>query len=110
MPQLLETRPMSPRGMRHLLAIPLFAERPAHSSVPLSDQAAVVRSGGQERPTAGGCAMLLTVASTAAPSRSGGTARIRASVFRAAATALVIGMIITDAVTSAAMSEQAGNA
>ena len=52
--------------MSHLVAIPLFAERLAHSSVPLSHQAAVARSGGQERPQAGACALLLTAASTAA--------------------------------------------
>jgi hypothetical protein len=47
-------------------AIPLFAEKPAHSSIPLDRQAAVARSGGQERPKAGACALLLTAASTAA--------------------------------------------
>jgi hypothetical protein len=41
------------RRIGRLIAIPLFAERLAHSSVPLSDQAAVERSGGQERPKAG---------------------------------------------------------
>ena len=55
-----------PSRMSHLFAIPLFAEKPAHSSVPLSHQAAVARSGGQERPKAGACALLLTAASTAA--------------------------------------------
>ena len=44
--------PHTPR-MSHLVAIPLFAEKPAHSSVPLSKQPAVARSGGQERPKAG---------------------------------------------------------
>jgi hypothetical protein len=109
-PPLLETRAVRPRGMRHLHAIPLFTERLAHSSVPLSDQAAVVRSGGQERPKAGGCALLLTVASTAAPSRSGAAARIRASVFRAAAAVLAIGMMLADMRTSVAQSEREGNA
>ena len=47
--------------------IPLFAELPAHSSIPLADDTAVARSGGQERPQVGAGALLLTVASTAAP-------------------------------------------
>jgi soluble lytic murein transglycosylase-like protein len=106
-PPLLETRAVRPRGMRHLHAIPLFAERLAHSSVPLSDQAAVVRSGGQERPKAGGCALLLTVASTVAPSRSEGTAGILALAFRAAVAALVIGIVMIEAGASAAQAEQA---
>jgi soluble lytic murein transglycosylase-like protein len=96
--------------MRHLHAIPLFAERPAHFSVPFSDQAAVVRGDGQERPKAGSCASLLTVASTAAPSRSEGMARIRASAFRAAAAVLAIGMMLAEMRTSAAQSEREGNA
>ena len=66
MPPLVETDAANSRGMSRLIAIPLFAERLAHSSVPLSHQAAVARSGGQERPKAGACALLLTVASTAA--------------------------------------------
>ena len=66
MPLLLVTGAACARGISRLVAIPLFAERLAHSSVPLSHQAAVARSGGQERPKAGACALLLTVASTAA--------------------------------------------
>jgi hypothetical protein len=107
-PPLLETDAANSRGMSRLIAIPLFAERPAHSSVPLSHQAAVARSGGQERPKAGACASLLTVASTAAPSRSEGTARIRASVLRVAAAALAIGTMMTDAGISSTRAEQAG--
>jgi soluble lytic murein transglycosylase-like protein len=106
-PPLLETDGANSRGMSGLIAIPLFAERLAHSSVPLKPQAAVARSGGQERPKAGACALLLTVASTAAPSRSEGTARILASVFRAATAALVIGIAMIEASTSAAQAEQA---
>ena len=51
-------------------SIPLFAENAAHSSVPLNDPAAAARSGGQERPQAGACALLLTDARTAACSLS----------------------------------------
>jgi hypothetical protein len=65
-PLLLVTGAACARGISRLVAIPLFAERLAHSSVPLSHQAAVARSGGQERPQAGACALLLTAASTAA--------------------------------------------
>jgi hypothetical protein len=55
--------------------IPLFAEKPAHSSVPLAHQAAVARSGGQGRPKAGARALLLTAASTmASRSRAAGGA------------------------------------
>ena len=38
MPPLLETPVTRPRGISHLIAIPLFADRPAHSSVPLGHQ------------------------------------------------------------------------
>ena len=66
MPPLFDTGTARARRIGRLIAIPLFAERLAHSSVPLSHQAAVARSGGQERPQAGACALLLTAASTAA--------------------------------------------
>jgi soluble lytic murein transglycosylase-like protein len=46
--------------------IPLFAEKPSHSSVPLDRRTAGARSGGQGRPLAGACALPLTVASTLA--------------------------------------------
>jgi hypothetical protein len=52
-PPLFDTGTARARRIGRLIAIPLFAERLAHSSVPLSDQAAVERSGGQERPKAG---------------------------------------------------------
>ncbi|MBU2031545.1 MAG: lytic transglycosylase domain-containing protein [Alphaproteobacteria bacterium] len=46
--------------------IPLFAERPSHSFVPLGHRTAGARSEGQGRPTAGACALPLTAASTLA--------------------------------------------
>ncbi len=108
MPPLLETKAARPRAMSDLCVIPLFAEKPAHSSVPLARQAAVARSGGQERPKAGACALLLTVASTAARSRFKGTLRTRRSAIRAAA-ALAICMGVSGLVASAAQAERAGN-
>ena len=54
------------RGTSNDHVIPLFAEKPAHSSVPLVHQSAVARSGGQGRPQAGACALPLTAASTMA--------------------------------------------
>ena len=55
--------------------IPLFAEKPSHSSVPLDGQSAAAHSAGQRRPTAGACALPLTEASTVAGCRrrGGGT-------------------------------------
>lgn len=98
-----------PRAMSHLHVIPLFAEKPAHSSVPLSDQAAAARSGGQERPKAGAGALLLTVASTAACSRSNGTAIMRRSASRAAVAALVFGIAINIAGPAVVHAEHARN-
>jgi hypothetical protein len=65
-PPLLGTNAARPSVRSDLSVIPLFAEKPAHSSVPLACQPAVARSGGQERPQAGACAWLLTAASTMA--------------------------------------------
>ncbi len=56
--------------VRFHCVIPLFAKNVAHSPVPLDDSVAAARSGGQERPQAGACALLLTGASTAACSLS----------------------------------------
>lgn len=53
-------------------AISLFAEKQAHSFVPLDRRAAGARSRGQGRPTAGACALPLTAASTLAGWRRGG--------------------------------------
>ena len=69
MPPLRKTNVMRSRGMRQDHVIPLFAEKPAHSSVPLVHQSAVARSGGQGRPQAGACALPLTAASTMASRR-----------------------------------------
>lgn len=69
MPPLRKTNVMRSRGMSNDHVIPLFAEKPAHSSVPLVHQSAVVRSGGQGRPQAGACALPLTAASTMASRR-----------------------------------------
>lgn len=66
MPPLRKTNVVRSRRMSDDHVIPLFAEKPAHSSVPLACQPAVARSGGQERPQAGACAWLLTAASTMA--------------------------------------------
>jgi hypothetical protein len=65
-PPLRKTNVMRSRGMSNDHVIPLFAEKPAHSSVPLVHQSAVARSGGQGRPQAGACALPLTAASTMA--------------------------------------------
>lgn len=109
MPPLFGTNTARPSVRSDLCVIPLFAEKPAHSSVPLDRQAAVGRSGGQERPKAGACALLLTAASTAARSRPKGTARIRRSAIRAAAAALTIGIGMSGIAASAAQAERARN-
>ncbi len=69
MPPLRKTNVMHSRGMSNDHVIPLFAEKPAHSSVPLVHQSAAARSGGQGRPQAGACALPLTAASTMASRR-----------------------------------------
>jgi len=60
------------RGMVRSIPIPLFAKEPAHPSVPLERKSAGARNEGQGRPTAGACALPLTVASTLAGWRRGG--------------------------------------
>lgn len=52
--------------------IPLFAERPSHSSAPLVDRTAGARSAGQGRPLAGARALPLAAASTLAGWRRSG--------------------------------------
>ena len=52
--------------------IPLFANRPSHSSVPLDRRTAGARSEGQGRPSAGALRAPLTAASTLAGWRRGG--------------------------------------
>lgn len=47
-------------------AIPLFAGKPRHPSVPLDDRTAVAHNAGQGRPQAGACALPLTAVSTMA--------------------------------------------
>ncbi len=69
MPPLRKTNVRRSRGMSNDHVIPLFAEKPAHSSVPLGRQSAVAHSGGQGRPQAGACALPLTAASTMASRR-----------------------------------------
>lgn len=69
MPPLRKTNGMRSRGMSNDYVIPLFAEKPAHSSVPLAVHVAVARSGGQGRPQAGACALPLTAESTMASVR-----------------------------------------
>lgn len=69
MPPLRKTNVMRSRGMSKDHVIPLFAGKPAHSSVPLVHQSAVARTGGQGRPQAGACALPLTAASTMASRR-----------------------------------------
>jgi hypothetical protein len=59
-------------AIRSRIAIPLFAEKPFHPFVPLGDQTAGARNEGQGRPSAGGCALPLTAASTLAGWRRSG--------------------------------------
>jgi hypothetical protein len=63
------------RGMARRTAIPLFAEKPSHPSVPLDFKSATARSRGQGRSQTGACALPLTEASTVATYRRlrGGT-------------------------------------
>jgi Transglycosylase SLT domain len=63
------------RGMARRTAIPLFAEKPSHPSVPLDFMSATVRSRGQGRSQTGACALPLSEASTVASCRrcGGGT-------------------------------------
>ncbi len=56
----------------HKAFIPLFAEKPSHSFVPLDRRTAGARSEGQGRPKAGASRAPLTVASTLAGWRRGG--------------------------------------
>ena len=56
----------SMRGMARPTAIPLFAEKPSHPSVPLDFMSAIVRSRGQGRSQTGACALPLTEASPVA--------------------------------------------
>ncbi|PQA75103.1 lytic transglycosylase domain-containing protein [Brucella oryzae] len=53
-------------AIRSKIAIPLFAEKPSHPSVPLGHRTAGARSEGQGRLSAGACALPLTAASTLA--------------------------------------------
>jgi Transglycosylase SLT domain len=48
------------RGMARRTAIPLFAEKPSHPSVPLDFMSATARSRGQGRSQTGACALPLT--------------------------------------------------
>ncbi len=66
------------RGMARRTAIPLFAEKPSHPSVPLDFMSATARSRGQGRSQTGACALPLTEASTVASCRRlrGGTSGI----------------------------------
>jgi len=57
--------------------IPLFVEKPSHPFVPLDRRTAGARSAGQGRPSAGACALPLTVASTLAGWRRGGERQAR---------------------------------
>jgi hypothetical protein len=63
------------RGIAHRRFIPLFAEKPSHSSVPLDVMSATARSRGQGRSQTGACALPLTEVSTVASCRrcGGGT-------------------------------------
>jgi hypothetical protein len=54
------------RGMARRTAIPLFAEKPSHPSVPLDFRSASARSRGQGRSQTGACALPLTEASPVA--------------------------------------------
>ncbi|MBE7733753.1 lytic transglycosylase domain-containing protein [Devosia faecipullorum] len=53
-------------AIRFKIVIPLFAEKPSHPFVPLGHRTAGAHSEGQERPSAGACALPLTAASTLA--------------------------------------------
>jgi Transglycosylase SLT domain len=66
------------RGMARRTAIPQFAEKPSHPSVPLDFTSATARSRGQGRSQTGACALPLTEASTVATYRRlrGGTSGI----------------------------------
>ncbi len=59
-----------PRGAKS--PIPLFDRRPVNPSVPIGVRAAIARSAGQGRPSAGACALPLTGASTVARLRPSG--------------------------------------
>jgi hypothetical protein len=65
----------STRGMARRTAIPLFAKKPSHPSVPLDFMSAIARSRGQGRSQTGACALPLTELSTVASCRrcGGGT-------------------------------------
>jgi hypothetical protein len=85
--------------------IPLFAKLRAHSSIPLVDDAAVAHRAGQERPQAGACALLLTVASTAAGLRSKRMFIVSQSRGTTPLLALVIGTTMTVVAASAAFGQ-----
>jgi hypothetical protein len=61
------------RGMARRTAIPLFAEKSSHPSVPLDFRSGIARSRGQGRSQTGACALPLTEASTVAPCRQSGS-------------------------------------
>jgi Transglycosylase SLT domain len=62
----------SMRGMARRTAIPLFAEKLPHPSVPLDFESATAQSRGQGRSQTGACALPLTEASPVAPCRQSG--------------------------------------
>ena len=64
------------RAILSFPAIPLFAEKPSHSSVPLDRRSAGARSEGQGRPWAGASRAPLTAASTLAGWRRSGAGRV----------------------------------
>lgn len=85
------------RGMARRTAIPLFAEKPSHPSVPLDFTSATARSRGQGRSQTGACALPLTEASTVATYR-----RLRGGTRGIVAFLLIAGLCaITDSSPSA---------
>ncbi|RCS25791.1 lytic transglycosylase domain-containing protein [Phyllobacterium salinisoli] len=78
-------------------SIPLFAEKPSHSFVPLDHKSAGARSEGQGRPSAGASRAPLTAAGTLAGWRFGGERRARryAIILIAGALALSAGPATT---------------